>query len=134
MPEKTIEDIAEAFEFFDEWEDRYAFLIELGKKLPPFREEWRRDEYRVRGCTSKVWLVIEKQQDGKSHISADSDADIVRGLIYLLLLVYQDKTPEEIRAYDIEATFATLGLDKHLFPSRRNGFFAMVERVRAIAG
>ena len=90
------------------------------------------DPHLVKGCTSRVWLVAT-QHEKKWHFLADSDAQIVRGLIFIVLTAYQDRTAEEIAAVDIELAFESLGLSGHLSPSRRNGFFAMVGRIRALA-
>ncbi len=130
MAAKTLEDLAESFALFDNWEDRYRYIIELGQRLPPMDPALRTDEHLVRGCTSRVWLVAA-QREGKWHFLADSDAQIVRGLIYVLMLAYQDKAAEEIKAVNIENSFEALGLGNHLSPSRRNGFFSMVEKIRA---
>ncbi len=126
----STEELVEDFALFDDWEDRYRYLIDLGRKLEPMDEALKTEATLVRGCTSRVWMVGEVR-DGKLFIIADSDAHIVRGLIALLLRVYNGKTPEEIAATDIETTFKEIGLDQHLSPNRRNGFFAMVERVKS---
>lgn len=124
----STEELVEDFALFDDWEDRYRYLIDLGRKLEPMDEALKTEATLVRGCTSRVWMVGEVR-DGKLFIIADSDAHIVRGLIALLLRVYNGKTPEEIAATDIETAFKAIGLDQHLSPNRRNGFFAMVERI-----
>lgn len=127
-----LEDVVEAFSLFEDWEDRYRYLIDLGERLPPMDEALKTDQTLVRGCTSKVWLVSDIR-NGRFHFTADSDAQIVKGLVYILLAAYQDKTAGEINAVDIAAIFERLGLQQNLSPNRRNGFFAMVERVRALA-
>ncbi len=132
MTSTTLQDLAESFSLFDNWEDRYRYIIELGQRLEPMDEALKTDAHMVRGCTSRVWLVAV-QRDGRWHFLADSDAQIVRGLIHILMIAYQDKTPEEIKDVDIEKSFESLGLSGHLSPSRRNGFFAMVERIKALA-
>ncbi len=132
MTQRTLEELAESFSLFDNWEDRYRYLIDLGGRLPPMDNALKTDETLVRGCTSKVWLVVERR-DGVLHFTADSDALIVRGLIYLLLVAYQDKTADDIAKVNIESAFEKIGLHQHLSPNRRNGFFAMVERVRALS-
>jgi len=135
MPTKTLEELADGFALFDNWEDRYRYLIDLGQRLTPMDEALKTDERLVRGCTSRVWLNshIIKDTNGQKifHFEADSDAQIVRGLIYILTLAYQDKPVGEIAAVDINAAFERLGLAGHLSPSRRNGFFAMVEHIKA---
>lgn len=128
----TLEELVENFALFDDWEERYGYLIELGKGLEPMDSALKTDVTLVQGCTSRVWLVA-REEGGAFHFTADSDAHIVRGLIAILLSSYQGKTAEEIRSVDVEAAFARIGLDQHLSPSRRNGFFSMVERIRALA-
>lgn len=134
MPFKNLDDLIESFGLFDGWDERYAYLIDLGKRLPAMDEALKTEDSLVKGCTSRVWLVAEQGADGRYHFIADSDAQIVRGLVYLLLCAYQDKTAEDIAAYDIDRAFGRLALDQHLSPNRRNGFFAMVEKIRALAG
>ncbi|MAZ75994.1 MAG: hypothetical protein CMH31_01680 [Micavibrio sp.] len=128
-----LQDLQENFTLFDDWEDRYRYLIDLGKELPPMDEALKTEETLVKGCMSRVWMIAETSENGSIHFTADSDAHIVRGLIALVLVAYQGKTPEEIGIIDIEETFKKIGLDQHLSPNRRNGFFAMVERVKALS-
>lgn len=132
MPLHTLRELEENFSLFDNWEDRYRYLIELGQGLPPMDESLKTPETLVKGCTSQVWLIAETR-DGRFHFTADSDAQIVRGLVYLLMAAYQDRTAAEIGAVDITGTFDRMGLHQHLSPNRRNGFFAMVERIRTLA-
>lgn len=127
----SIEEVVENFSLFDDWEDRYRYLIDLGRNLPHFTEADKRDEHLVRGCTSRVWLIPEVK-DGVYHFRADSDAHIVRGLVAILLASYNGKTIEEVRALDIHKAFSDIGLDTHLSANRRSGFFAMVERIKAL--
>lgn len=127
---QTIEDLAGNFALFEDWEERYRYLIDLGRTLPGMDETLRTPDTLVKGCTSQVWMVLEIA-DGRLHIQADSDAHIVRGLIALLLAAYQGKTLQEAVALDIEAQFKAIGLDQNLSPNRRNGFFAMVERIQS---
>jgi cysteine desulfuration protein SufE len=137
MAAKTIEELADSFALFDNWEDRYRYLIDLGGRLPPMDPALKTDETSVQGCTSKVWMVSETKQDSSGrrifHFTADSNAQIVKGLIYVLMLAYQDRPLDEIGKVDIDAAFRRLGLEGHLSPNRRNGFFAMVERIRALS-
>ena len=121
--------IAETFALLEEWDDRYAYLIDLGKALPPYPEAAKTDAHRVEGCTSQVWMITTRDKGGRLSIIADSDALIVRGLIAVLIAIYKGTTVEEAGRIDIHDRFATLGLSTHLSPNRRNGFFAMVERV-----
>lgn len=128
-----IEELAENFALFDNWEDRYRYLIDLGRTLPPMEEGRRTEERLVRGCTSRVWMDAQVRE-GIFHFTADSDAHIVRGLIALLAAAYQGMPAARIGEVDIEEIFQRIGLNEHLSPNRRNGFFAMVERLRALAG
>ncbi len=132
LPE--LQELIENFAFLDDWEERYKYLIDLGRELPEMDLALKTEATLVKGCTSRVWMVCETNDQGAYQFIADSDAHIVKGLIAVLLSAYQGKTTEKIKAVDIEASFAQLGLDQHLSPNRRNGFFAMVERVRALAG
>jgi len=126
----TIEELLENFTLFEDWEDRYRYLIELGNTLPPLPEKYKTDTHKVEGCTSQVWMVFTPTEDGKFDFLADSDAHIVRGLIAILRILYAGKTAEEIKKYDIEEIFTTLGLQQHLSVNRRNGFYAMVGRLQ----
>lgn len=118
------------------WEDRYAYLIDLGRALPPMPDALKTDAVLVPGCTSRVWLLAETQTHNALptfHFTIDSDAAIVKGLCAVLMIYYQDKTASEIASIDICARFGELGLAEHLTPNRRNGFFAMVERLRHLS-
>lgn len=128
---ETLNDLKDNFALFDDWEERYRYLIDLGRQLPGLPEERKTDDALVKGCTSRVWLYATKQGD-RYHLQADSDAHIVKGLIAILLSAFQDKTVAEIAETDIKTTFSEIGLDQHLSPNRRNGFFAMVERVKSL--
>lgn len=129
---KNIDELVEDFALFDDWEDRYRYLIDLGRTLPHMDEALKVDVHLVKGCTSRVWLFPQIEGD-VFHFIADSDAHIVRGLIALLVGAYDGKKLSEISDIDIEADFKRIGLDQHLSPNRRNGFFSMVERIQAIA-
>lgn len=132
MTSYSLEELADNFSLFTDWEERYRYLIDLGRELPHLDEEFKRDEFLVRGCTSRVWL-IPKIQDGVMTFQADSDAHIVRGLVALLMAAYQGKSLVDIFNVDINKVFAEIGLDQHLSPNRRSGFYAMVERIKALA-
>jgi cysteine desulfuration protein SufE len=136
MGAKNLLSLAESFDLFDSWEDRYRYLIDLGQRLPPMDDSLKTKENLVRGCTSQVWLHAEPKTDesGKPyfHFVADSDAQIVKGLIYILILAYQDQSFETINEIDIHDAFDRLGLSGHLSPSRRNGFFSMVEHIKSM--
>ncbi len=129
----SLEELKENFELFDNWEDRYRYLIDLGRKLPAMDESLKTDSSEVRGCVSKVWMVagIEK---GRFSLVADSDAHIVRGLIAVLMIAFNGRKIEEVRDLDIAETFRSLGLEQHLSPNRRSGFYSMVEAIRSAAG
>lgn len=126
------EDILEALDFFDSWEDRYKYIIDLGKELPPMDQAQKTEEHLVRGCQSQVWLVA-KHDAGKLYFEADSDAFIVKGLLGVVLAAYNAKTPAQITAFDIDAYFEQLNLLKHLSSTRGNGLQAMVKKIQAIA-
>ena len=134
LEDTTIEDIIETFSFLDDWEDRYKYIIDLGKQLPPLAPDEMSDRFKVRGCQSQVWLVPTEDESGRIVLRGDSDAFIVKGLVALMLLIYSGKTPAEILAIDARAVLGQLELASHLSPMRANGLFAMVERIRAIAG
>jgi len=129
-----IDEITENFELLDQWDDRYRYVIELGRTLPPLAEEAHSEVNKVRGCASQVWLVTHVQPDGAAGPSlsfeGDSDAHIVRGLIAILFALYSGRPAQEILDTDAEALFARLGLRENLTPQRSNGLRAMVERIR----
>ncbi len=125
----TEEELVENFSFLDDWEDKYRYLIELGETLPPFAEKDKTPENKVEGCMSAVWFIHHKK-DKKNYFNATSDAHIVKGLEAVLITLINGKTNEEILNIDLEKTFERLGLKEHLSPTRRNGFFAMTEKIR----
>lgn len=129
---ENLEDLKENFALFDDWEERYRYLIDLGRKLPQINDSLKTDEYFVRGCTSQVWLIPEVKE-GRFYFQADSDAHIVRGLIAILMAAYQGQKLEDIKNIDVEQAFRDIGLDQHLSPNRRNGFFSMKEKIDAYA-
>lgn len=128
----TVEDILDSLGFFDDWEERYKYIIDLGKQLPAMPEEKKTEEFLIRGCQSQVWIDSEIT-DGKLVLEADSDAQIVKGLLAMVLTAYNGKTPTEVLAFDIENYFAEIDLIKHLSPTRGNGIRAMVQRIRELA-
>jgi cysteine desulfuration protein SufE len=128
----TPEDIVEALSFFDSWEDRYKYIIDLGKELPALQPQSRTEENLVRGCQSQVWLT-HREEGGKLYFEADSDAFIVRGLLGVVLAAYNARTPQQIQAFDITAYFDSLNLLKHLSATRGNGLQAMVQRIKTLA-
>lgn len=125
------QDIIEEFGFFDSWTERYEYIVELGRKLPDLPAAYRTDVYKVPGCQSQVWFVA-RNENGRIHFEADSDAMIVRGLIALLLRIYSGRRPEEILATSPEF-FDEIELGSHLSGSRANGLHAMVRRIQAYA-
>ncbi len=128
-----IDDIRDDFATLDDWEDRYRYVIELGRALPPLPEAERTDANKVRGCASQVWLAstVERSAgEARLHLRGDSDALIVKGLIAVLFSAFDAATPEAILAFDAPKLFAELGLKEHLSPQRSNGLASMVERIR----
>ena len=125
----SADDIIDTLGFFDNWEDRYKYIIDLGKELPPMPEGFRTEEYLVRGCQSQVWLVDE-WQDGKLYFQADSDAFIVKGLLGVVLAAFNGKTPGEILGFNVDTYFEKLDLLQHLSSTRGNGLKAMVKRIK----
>ena len=131
----TIDDIISDFDFVDDWEDRYRYVIELGRKLAPLEDGERTDTNKVQGCVSQVWLATryEDTGDGKApklYFKGDSDAHIVRGLIAILFAIYSGRAADKIVTIDAESIFKKLGLDEHLTQQRSNGLAAMVKRIR----
>lgn len=131
----TVEELFETFEDLEEWDERYDFIIDLGRELPPIAPELQTEDNVVKGCMSTVWMVTDVESENDSEvlkIQADSDSIIVKGLIVLLLAFYNNKSPAEVAAADVESYLATLGLNQHLSPQRRNGLFSMVKQLRTI--
>lgn len=128
----TIDQLTSNFELLGDWEDRYSYLIDLGRKLPGLPEADKVEENRVHGCQASVWLKLARDSNngGRVRIQADSNAAIVRGLVAVLVLLFDHKTAAEIVAVDAKSILGKLRLDQHLSPTRKNGLFAMVERIR----
>ncbi len=136
MASEAFENIVENFEFLDDWEDRYRFVIDLGKAMPPLEEALRVPATRVEGCASQVWIMPEISGRGPGAVfgfRGDSDAMIVRGLIAVLGALYNGLTVTEVQQVDARAELARLGLHEHLSAQRSNGLRAMVERIRELA-
>ena len=129
----TIDELIENFDFLDSWEDKYRYIIELGEKLDPMPEEYHSEEWKVKGCQSQVWLVPQKMEDNTIKFTGDSDAVIVKGLIAVVLMIYNNLTANEIKKLAINDIFGSIGLQEHLSPSRRNGLEAMVEKIKYYA-
>lgn len=131
--------ICDDFDVLDDWEDRYRYIIELGRALPDLDESLRQDAHKVPGCVSQVWLISKvatgstESANKQIHFKGASDAAIVQGLIAILFALFQDKTPEKILEIDAEAKLATLGLGEHLTPQRSNGLASMIDRIRSDA-
>jgi cysteine desulfuration protein SufE len=125
----TPEELFENFSFLTEWEDKYRYLIEMGDNLPPFSETDKNDTNKVDGCMSQVWFT-HRIENGQYYFNATSDAHIVRGLEAVLLTLINGKTADEIQNMDIAKCFTDLGLEEHISPTRRNGFFAMIGRIK----
>jgi cysteine desulfuration protein SufE len=131
----AVQKLVSDFAFLDDWEDRYRYIIELGRALPDLPEHERTPENKVRGCASQVWLIGEMADDDEPllHFRGDSDAHIVRGLIAILLSLYSGRTARDILDFDAERVLAEIGLREHLTAQRSNGLTSMVARIRADA-
>ena len=129
----SFDDIIADFAFIDDWDEKYRYLIDLGKRLEPLADAERSDANKVRGCASQVWLVTE-EEDGKLTVRGDSDAAIVRGLVGVVIALFGGRTREEIRALDADAKLAELDLSDHITPQRSNGVASMIRRLKAEAG
>lgn len=132
MTNRTPEEIIEDFSLFDNWEDRYLYIIDLGKKMPAFPDEERNDSNKVNGCISQVWIISEYDEP-VLRFKGDSDAFIVKGLVALVMELYDGKTPQEIIDIDAQYIFNSIELGEHLSMSRSNGFAAMVEYIKKSA-
>jgi len=129
--EQAQQELVDEFRFFDDWMDRYQYIIDLGRRLPAFPEDAMSDDNKIRGCQSQVWFTAEMQGD-RLHFQAISDAAIVSGLIAILLRIYSDRKPQEI--LDTPADFiAALGLEQHLSPTRSNGLASMLQAIHRFA-
>ena len=130
----TVDELFETFEELEEWDERYDFIIDLGRELPALPEELQTEENIVKGCMSTVWVVTDVEEiEGDAEqlsIKADSDSIIVKGLIVLLLAFYNGMSPQQVADADVESYLGKLGLNQHLSPQRRNGLFSMVKRLR----
>jgi cysteine desulfuration protein SufE len=132
----SLDEIKSDFALLDDWEDRYRYVIELGRALPPLPGNLKIEANKVRGCASQVWLATERVPGlggDRLHLQGTSDALIVQGLIAVLFAIYEGKSARDILATDAQAVFSQLGLKEHLTPQRSNGLAAMVERIRADA-
>ena len=128
-----LNDLAAEFDLMGDWEERYRYIIDLGRDLAPLAEGERSDANKVRGCASQVWLAAQAGPGGTLRFQGDSDAHIVRGLVAILLRLYSGRTPQEILAFDANGAFSRLGLAGALSAQRSNGLHSMVERIRRYA-
>ena len=134
----SLAEIYEKFEDLEDWEERYEFILDLGRELPPLPVDLQTEQNKVHGCMSTVWMVVDPVDSNGAaqpqiEIRADSDSMIVKGLIVILLSIFDHKTSAEAVTQDAQQVFARLGLNQHLSPNRRNGLFSMVKRVRELA-
>ncbi len=131
----TLEQVKEAFQLLDEWEDRYHYLAELGEKLPPLPDKWKTPDHQVHECMSNVWIVAEPDPDaaGRVQLRADSDTPIIKGVVAVLVAVYSGRLATEIRTVDADAVFRELGIYEHLSPNRHVGVYAMLRKIEALA-
>lgn len=133
----TMTEVLDDLAFFDSWEERYKYIIDLGKELPGLAPELQTSERLVKGCQSQVWLHVESHPDSDNQqrlrFAVDSDAIIVKGLLVLVLLAYNDKTPQQIVDFDINDYFERLDLERHISPTRGNGLRSIVAKINAIA-
>ena len=132
----TVEDMIEDFNFLDDWEDRYRYVIELGRDLEPLQDHWRNDAHKVQGCASQVWLHTAVEHDGpdpRLTFTGDSDAHIVRGLIAILFVIVSGRRASEILGTDALEVFKAIGLHEHLTPQRSNGLASMIARIKSEA-
>ncbi len=129
----SIEEIVENFQMLDDWEDRYGYLIELGRALKPLDATETVDMHKVNGCVSQVWVVPDPLQDGRMSFRGASDAHIVSGLVAIALTLFSNRTPDDVLKTDEQAVFAEIGLAEHLTPQRSNGLRSMVGRIKEMA-
>ena len=127
-----IDELVENFSFFESWEEKYQYVIDLGHQLEPMDECYKTQEWKIQGCQSQVWLVPQFQ-NGCIHFIGDSDAILVKGIIAIVLLIYNNKSADEIKKIDVAKIFAKLGLEENLTPSRRNGMMSMVAKIKEYA-
>lgn len=125
-------DILEDLAFFDDWEERYKYIIDLGQEMPKMDSQLQTQERLVKGCQSNVWINVNPQA-GKLQFEVDSDAIIVRGLLALVMAAYNDKTPQQVLEFDVQQYFQDLDLEQHISPTRGNGLRAIVAKIREIA-
>jgi cysteine desulfuration protein SufE len=128
----TVDELVARFDFFDDWDDRYRYIIDLGRKLNPLDDAAKIEENKVRGCISQVWLTC-RTEDERLRFEADSDSTIVKGLIAIVLMLHDDRSPAEVLSLDVSDLFDRLGLGSHVTVNRRNGFYSMLGKLRSYA-
>jgi len=124
-----ISELVDNFKLLEDWEDKYSYLISLGNILPTMDNILKTEDTKVKGCISQVWLVLGLDKTQKINFLADSDAKIVRGLVAVLFIIFNGKSINEVKNLDIDDIFKKIGLEEHLSPNRRNGFFSMLKRI-----
>ncbi|MCX6377885.1 MAG: SufE family protein [Armatimonadetes bacterium] len=129
--QEQVEEIRETFAFFDDWEDRYRYLMEMGRELPPMNEIDKTEENRIQGCQSQVWLVPRTDGD-LLFFDADSDSAIVKGLVAILWRVYSGQSANAVLSFDIEGFLKQLDLEEHLSMNRRNGLYSMIQKIKSL--
>ena len=129
----TADELIEEFELFDDWEERYRYIIETGNSMPPLEIEYQSEQHRVQGCLSSVWLVIEQTANGNYYSRGDSDSQLVKGLVCIVIMLYSDKSAEEILQLDINHVFEAIDLRQHISRSRSNGLNSMIGRIKSLA-
>lgn len=122
-------ELLDHLELIDDWEERYSYILELGKKLPDFPDMYRTDNFRVKGCVSQVWLYPELKDDNCLTFQGDSDSALVKGLIAIVLIIYNGLNKQDIQAIDFKQKFTELGLAEQLTPQRSNGLFSMIQKI-----
>lgn len=127
------DDIAADFGFIDDWDEKYRYLIDLGRRLEPLADDEHSEEHRVRGCASQVWLVFDQTAGDAVRFRGDSDAAIVKGLVALMISLFSGRTKSEITALDAEAKLAEIDLQEHITPQRSNGVVSMIKRIKSEA-
>ncbi|MEH6444247.1 MAG: SufE family protein [Oceanospirillaceae bacterium] len=132
MAQPSTSDIIEDLEFFDDWEERYKYIIDLGEDMPKMAAQLQTQERIVKGCQSNVWIDVQPNGD-KLSFTVDSDAIIVRGILALIMAAYNDKTASQILSFDIDQYFRLLDLEQHISPTRGNGLRAIVAKIQGIA-
>ena len=128
----AFDDIAADFDFIDDWDEKYRYIIDLGKRLAPLSDDEHTEEYKVRGCASQVWLVFDGEGD-EIRFRGDSDAAIVKGLVAIMVSLFSGKSKSEVSALDAEAKLAEIDLREHITPQRSNGVASMIKRIKAQA-